>query len=242
MYMFSNYGQNIMKEPTLSLDSIKLLVDLSSKEREEVARLCKWKRYPAGEQIIDRHGESRDVFFVVSGKIRIVIYSMSGREITLVDIQGGEHFGELAALDGQPRSASAMAVEDSQIASLSHEHFNRLIQNKPEVGFLALRKMAQIIRNATERIMDLSTLGANNRVHAEILRLAHEGQIKDNVSTITPIPVHGDIASRVSTTRETVARVLNDLAREKLLKRERDALLVLDVRKLEQMVEDVRGE
>lgn len=224
------------------MDSIKLFTGLSPKEREELARLCKWKRYSEGEQIIDRHGETRDVFFVVAGKVRIVIYSMSGREITLVDMNEGEHFGELAAIDGQPRSASAMAIEDSAVASLSHEHFNRLIQNKPEVGFLALKKMAQVIRNATERIMDLSTLGANNRIHGEILRLAHDGEIKDNVSTITPIPVHGDIASRVSTTRETVARVMNELAREKILKRERDCLLVLDIKKLEQMVEDVRGE
>ena len=59
---------------------------------------------------------------------------------------------------------------------------------------------------------------------------------------LRPIPVHGDIASRVSTTRETVARVLNELARGHIIRRERDALVVLDLMRLEALVEEVRGE
>ena len=90
--------------------------------------------------------------------------------------------------------------------------------------------------------MDLSTLGANNRVHAELLRQARVVGTDENVARITPIPVHSDIASRVSTTRETVARVLNDLARKKLVERQKNALVILDVDRLEDMVEEVRGE
>jgi CRP-like cAMP-binding protein len=90
--------------------------------------------------------------------------------------------------------------------------------------------------------MDLSTLGANNRVHAELLRLAGSNIQDDNTARISPIPIHGDIASRVSTTRETVARVFSDLTREGTLKRDRDALIILDVEKLNDIVEQVRGE
>ena len=89
--------------------------------------------------------------------------------------------------------------------------------------------------------MDLSTLGANNRVHAELLRQAWSSPNNGRSATITPIPLHGDIASRVSTTRETVARVLNDLARSGIVERKKNSLVVHDMSRLTMLVEDVRG-
>ena len=88
----------------------------------------------------------------------------------------------------------------------------------------------------------MSTLGANNRVHAEILRLALHGSQPDGSAEIRPIPVHSDIASRVSTTRETVARVLSDLAKSGIVTRAADHLHVPKLRPLERMVEEVRGD
>ena len=102
--------------------------------------------------------------------------------------------------------------------------------------------LAQIVRASTERIMDLSTLGANNRVQAELLRQARNALDGENRAVIKPIPVHSDIASRVSTTRETVARVMNDLARKEILERRKDSLVIVDVNELQTMVEEVRGE
>ncbi len=180
---------------------------------------------------------------MLSGKVRIVIYSMSGRELTLDDLNEGAFFGELSAIDGNPRSASVMALTDTVIAALSAEHFRRLLVEQSEFTFLVMNRLAAMVRASTDRIIDLSTLGANNRVHAELLRQARvAGADAEGVATLKPIPVHGDIAARVSTTRETVARVLNDLARQGLVKRERDALLVLDVDELQHMVDEVRGE
>jgi len=202
---------------------------------------CAWKRYDAGEQIIDRQSDTRDVFFVVEGTVRIAIYSLQGREVTLDDLGTGAQFGELAAIDAEPRSASVTAIKPCYLAVLSHERFLDLCAHEPEVSFRLMRWLAHIVRTATDRIMDLSTLAANNRVHAEILRQAKLNMVDDSRAEISPIPVHGDIASRVSTTRETVARVMNDLARDGLLERQKKILVVQDVDRLEDMVEDVRG-
>ena len=90
--------------------------------------------------------------------------------------------------------------------------------------------------------MDLSTLAANNRVQADLLRLARNNMVGENRAELKPIPVHGDIASRVSTTRETVARVLSDLSRQGMVERQKDRLVIDDVDCLEDMVEEVRGE
>jgi CRP-like cAMP-binding protein len=100
--------------------------------------------------------------------------------------------------------------------------------------------LTAIVRAATDRIVDLSTLGANNRVQAEILRRALDTEEDEEGNPIiSPIPVHGEVASRVSTTRETVARVLNDLARKGIVRREREALVVTDLGRLEIMVADM---
>ena len=90
--------------------------------------------------------------------------------------------------------------------------------------------------------MDLSTLAANNRVQADLLQLASANMADNGHAIISPIPVHGDVASRVSTTRETVARVMGDLTRQGLVERKRDKLVVKDVAQLREMVEVVRGE
>ena len=215
--------------------------DLSPEDLAEVEDVCRYKTFAAGTQIIDRHSETRDIFFVVRGRVRVVNFSLSGREVTLDDVSAGGHFGELATIDGEPRSAAVMAIEDSLVVALPYRHFLDVVQRHPSIALKLMTRLARIVRASTERIMDLSTLAANNRVQAEILRQAREHAGDENTASITPIPLHSEIASRVSTTRETVARVLNDLARQGILERTKEALVVHDVERLSDMVEEVRG-
>ena len=232
-----------MTEPeNMSLGNIPLLADLPEKALSDLAKRCSWRTFVPGEQIIDRKSDSCDLYFIVEGRSRVVNFSLSGFEVTFDDREDGEYFGELAALDGEPRSANVVALENTVVACLSQEGFHDMLLTYPQVAVRLLMNMAKIVRISTNRIMDLSTLGANNRVHAELLRLAGSNIQDDNTARISPIPVHGDIASRVSTTRETVARVFSDLTREGILKRDRDALIILDVEQLNDIVEQVRGE
>jgi len=224
------------------LKNVKLLAGLPEEELARLAKACIWKRYAPNEQIIDRQSDSRDIFFIVEGGARVANFSLSGREITLDDLPTGAHFGELAAIDGYPRSASVVALGQCQLAMLSPDRFATLCGDYPHVAIQVMRSLARIVRSATDRIMDLSTLAANNRVHGDLLRLARANPDGENQAVISPIPVHGDVASRVSTTRETVARVMNDLARQNLVKREKNKLVVLDVEALEDIVEEVKGE
>jgi len=215
---------------------------LTDRDRADIDRLCAWKRHGAGEQIIDRESDSRDVHFVVEGTARIMIYTVSGREVALDDVDAGGYFGELAAFDGAPRSASVLAVTPCWIATLPAEHFLRVLSDHPTLALVVMRRLAGIIRAATDRIVELSTLGANNRVQADLLRQAlTAGVDAKGRAIISPIPVHADMASRVSTSRETVARVLNDLARKGLVTRQRNALVVNDVGRLEMMVQELMG-
>ena len=149
----------------------------------------------------------------------------------------------MAAIDKEPRSASVIALEPSEIAFLPAERFEEGLKKESQVALRIMHRMSMIIRHANERIVELSTLGANNRIHAEILRLARKKGIeKDGKIYISPIPVHSDIAARISTVRETVARAMSDLAKQGIVTRENGALVVQDVKRLEQMVQDVRGD
>ncbi|CAO3419433.1 Crp/Fnr family transcriptional regulator [Azospirillum doebereinerae] len=228
---------------SLALDRIHLLDPLTAEQRTAVARQCRWRRFAQDEQLIDHWAETGDVAFIVEGRARVVSHSAGGREISFHDVEAGEFVGEMSALDGRPRSASVVAVaEGTLIAFLAPRPFRELIAGHPALAMTMMARLCDKLRVATDRIMELSTLGANNRVHAELLRLAKtRGRADGRAMAIAPIPVHSDIAARVSTTRETVARVLSDLTRDGLVERRPDALVVRDVARLEEMVEDVRG-
>lgn len=225
-----------------SLADITIFSDLDAASLSEVEARCRWRNYAPHEQIIDFQDDSKDVFFVTRGTVRVVNFSISGREVAFDDIQAGQIFGELAALDGERRSANVVAITPTTVASMSPRAFQEMLSVEPEIALKLMQRLARIIRTSVERIMDLSTLGANNRVYAEILRLAKKGEIEGNRSIISPVPIHGEIASRVSTTRETVARVMSDLARKGLVKRKGNALEIGDLETLQDMVEEFRGD
>lgn len=231
-----------MANPRASLLSgIELLSELGEAELTALEHACRYKRFAAHEQVIDRESHTSDVCFVVRGRVRVVSYSLLGREITFDEVGAGGYFGELSALDGQPRSASVMAVEDSLIVAVPGVLFLKVLEEHPDMALSVMRRLAGVVRAADDRIMDLSTLAAHNRVHAELLRQARTHMTNGNVAKIEPIPVHSTLASRVSTTRETVARVLGDLARKGIVERTRDALLIHNVERLRDIVQEVRG-
>lgn len=225
-----------------SLNGVRLLAGVPQEVRDDIARHCRWQSYAREQKLIDREDDAADVFFLTEGQVRVVIFSASGREISFDDHGPGMVFGELSAIDGNLRSADVVALTDCTAALCSASTFRRIASESPALAQAMMAHLAGMVRRATERIMDLSTLAANNRVHSEILRLARPGIRDDMTAIMKPIPVHHDIATRVSTTRETVARVMGDLARTGLVIRQADHLLVTDIQKLMEIVEDVRGE
>src|SRR5690349_15679605 len=97
-----------------SLAGVEFLSCLNDASREAIERRCAWRRWREGEQIIDRETLSNEVYFVVSGRVRVVDYDETGRrEIIFDEIGPGGLFGELAALDGEPRSANIVASEET---------------------------------------------------------------------------------------------------------------------------------
>jgi CRP/FNR family cyclic AMP-dependent transcriptional regulator len=99
------------------LSNILLLQSLSAIELAEFAQKCSWTQHKSGVEIIDRTSESREMYFVVSGRVRVVNYSLSGREVAYAILEEGSYFGEIAAIDGQPRSAHVISMEPVILAA-----------------------------------------------------------------------------------------------------------------------------
>jgi CRP-like cAMP-binding protein len=223
------------------LRNIELLDGLAPEKLDAVARQCVWRNYEAGKRIISRNAADRDVYLLVSGRVRITTYSRGGRQVTFRDIAAGELFGEVAALDDKPRTADVIALEAALIASMAPAAFRKLLANEPQLGERMMARLASLVRALSERVIDLSTLGVQNRIHAEILRLARESGVARNSARIEPGPKHADIASQVSTYREQVTRELSALVKAGIVGKDGNALVVRDIARLEKMVEDVRA-
>src|SRR3546814_3466027 len=111
------------------LSGIALLDSLSEEELAEFERQCRWQRHRKGDQIVERAGENRDVYFIVQGTVEIVNHSISGRAVAYADLCAGHFFGELAALDNEPRSASVVARTDCLLASITPAEFVALLRH-----------------------------------------------------------------------------------------------------------------
>lgn len=219
------------------LEQIEFLSGLEEETLSALGKRCRWVRYAKGEVILDRESENRDLFLVVAGAVRVVNFSSSGREIAYANVRAGGYFGELSAIDGEPRSASVMAIEACRLAALTPDLYRRLWQDHAEIAERIMRRLASIIRTCDDRIMDLSTVRAVHRVHAELVRLAIPDVVAPDNRVIRPMPTHSDIASRVSTTRETVARVLGQLAGDGIVERKAKTLYIRDFERLTKLAE-----
>jgi CRP/FNR family cyclic AMP-dependent transcriptional regulator len=225
----------------LGLRGISLLQGLPTSSLDSLSRECAWRRFEPGQEIVSCKAADCDVHLVVAGRVRVTTYSLSGRQVTFRDLGPGELFGDIAAIDGMPRSADVSAVEGTLLASVNAATFWRLLRSEPLVAERMLRRLATIVRELSSRVMDLSTLGVRNRIHSELLRCARDAGVDQNTARIDPAPKHADMASQVSTYREQVTRELSALAKTGILQRDHGALVVRDVARLERMVEAVRG-
>jgi CRP/FNR family transcriptional regulator, cyclic AMP receptor protein len=213
---------------------------LSTEDLAALAARCRWRSTSSGELIIGHRDQSRDVLFLLSGLVRVNVYSLSGRQVSFRDIRPGDVFGELSAIDGKPRSASVESLMPSTLMVMPQAVFLDMLQAHPPVMIETLCRLTAIIRSLTDRVVEISTLAVRNRVQAELVRLARDHGGHDAV--ISPAPTHAEIASRISTHREAVTRELSRLEDLGLIAREGRTLRVTNLPRLTAMVEDATPE
>ena len=229
-------------QPHPSLSKVAIFADLSPDALKRIERRCVWRNYEPGEAILDYLDASDDVFIIGTGEVRVTIYSLAGKAVSFRELGAGEVFGEYPAIDGGPRSASVEARTSCLIASMPAASFREILETEPGVAQALLPELVMKIRALTTRVYEFSTLAVNNRIQAELLRLANLASKDGKPTRIVPAPTHVEIASRVSTHREAVTRELSRLSRIGIIERKGAALIVKDIERLSEMVHDATGE
>lgn len=198
------------------------------------ARLIRVKRK---DSVIRQDEESTGVYLIRSGRVQVSLVSRHGREVILREMGPDMIFGEISAVDGQPRSATVVAREDSVLAHMRREDFLAFLGAVPEAGLWMSQLLVTRIRDLTTRAFELITLPAAARIHKELLRLAENSGLESDRLEIRDMPTHAELAARIGTHREGVTRELNLLASEGIFRQSREKAEILSVAKLRSVFE-----
>lgn len=201
---------------------------------DALAAALRIRRFRKGETVFHQGDPGDALFIVATGSVKVVLPSQESAEPAIVAVLGqGEFFGELAILDGAPHSATIVAVEPTEALVLRRETFLDLIDNEPQLRRALLASLAAEIRRITGHVEDLHFLDLPGRLASRILRLAAT-QERDG-SNVVRIPwpyTQSELAGMIGGSRQSVNRLLADLADDGLVRLERDTLVVSDLERL----------
>ena len=185
------------------------------------------QRYARGEIIFHRDDHGDRAFVILSGSVDLVIESADGRELILVRLNAGEHFGEMALLDARVRSATARASSNTELVAVLGETFNRALAEQPELSKHIIRSLVQRLRSADEKLEAFAYLDVEGRLARVLLELSRaEAEIRLS---------HEELSHMAATSRQTATRVLGEweeqgfveLARRGINVKDREALTAL---------------
>ena len=188
-----------------------------------------------GAILIGHADEAREVFLIESGSAQVSIHSHDGKETIFRDIGENEMFGEMAAIDGAPRSATVVATSDMRLSKISASAFEEWLEDTRGAGVWLARLLVSRMRDLTERNFELATMTVMRRIHLELMRLAAGKPDEGNAVTIDDFPTHADFAARIGTHREAVSRELSWLRDNGLIATKSRSLRILDIDRLKNM-------
>jgi CRP/FNR family transcriptional regulator, cyclic AMP receptor protein len=200
------------------LRTVPIFSELTDADITSLTRLASRRQYPK-ETVVFFENEEGDFFFmIVTGRIKVTILGDDGREVILSILGPGDFFGEMALLDNEPRSATAIAVEDTELLSLHRHDFQSVLADNRSIMSALIKILTSRIRKANHQISTLALLDVYGRVARVIVDMAREEgrRLKDGRIAFRRA-THQEIANRIGTTRETVTRMLKDLERQGMI-------------------------
>jgi len=197
-----------------SLEAIRILASLEATKIAALNCRCHWRRVHCKEWLFHQGHLGTDAYFLTEGALRIVMGTPVGSDVILADIKAGDYFGEMPAIDGQPQPAGIVAISDATVACMPASVFRQVLHEHPEVIERVLRDFVTQARSLHQRVSELHTMPVRERIYAELLRRSHADPIDERRGLVSPVPRHAELAARVGTRRETVARELKALERD----------------------------
>ena len=158
-----------------------------------------------GDIILKRGELDKSVYFMIQGCAHVLNYSSSGRAVTYATSAQGEMFGEMAAIDGLPRSAWVCAISHCQLFKIREEIFMGFVKNNSAFAISVLQKLSNNLRDLDKRLINILSLGAEQRVCIEIISMAEpDPEAIWSLSCSYEMPTHSNFANLIGSSRETV--------------------------------------
>jgi CRP/FNR family cyclic AMP-dependent transcriptional regulator len=204
------------------LATVPLFSGLQREEIQRFAELTRERAYPKGSVILFQDDPGDSLFVLRAGRVKVVLIGEDGREVILGVLEPGAHFGELALIDDQPRSAHVIAMDDSQLLILRREDFRRRVEANPSVAWALLTELSRRLRRADVKIGGLVLLDVPGRIARLLLDLADE----TGSDAIEKPLTHQTIAQMIGASRETVSRAMKEFQDAGLITVERRRISV----------------
>lgn len=226
-----------MLEDGFAVESLRrcaLFAHVDDEGLASLVRLMKRRRFRRNE-VIFHQGDSGDLLQIVSsGAVKIVLPSPEGEEAIIATLRPGDFFGELALLDGAPRSTTATAIEPTETLNLPRSTFMELHSADPKLQLALLTALAAELRRLTGHVEELHFLDLAGRLAMRLARLARErgGGAQGRIELDWPY-TQSDLASMIGGTRQSVNKLLAGMVHKGLLSIDHDTLVIDDIERLE---------
>jgi CRP/FNR family cyclic AMP-dependent transcriptional regulator len=214
------------------LAKVELFGDLDEGARLELAGRAGRREVERGQVICWQGEPGESMFVLLEGSVKLVVRSRDGGLVELVRHDPPASFGEVAVLDGGPRSATAEAVERSTLLVITREELLRLLRSEEQVAEALLRSLGRMVRRTTDQVADLALRSLLGRVAAKLLELAvpaAQGMAR------TPRLTQTELATMVGGARQSVNQALKSLQARGYIRVAGRAVEILDPQELRRL-------
>lgn len=219
------------------LKNVPLFSDFSEEELDKLLAISKERTYPKDSIIFQRDEIGNFFFLICSGKVKVILETEEGKEGILSILYPKEFFGEMSLLDGEPRSASIVALEDTSVILINRDDFLNLLYKHPEIALKILKTLSLRLRKANRQIETLMFLDAPGRIARTLIDIAEEkGKIVEDGICIDLEFTRQELGNLIGVSRETTIRVLKSFEEEGILSIERNHIIIKDMEKLKKRI------
>ena len=218
------------------LRRIPLFAALTPGQILDLSQMLRKRKYPSGDVIFHQGDEGESFYIIEGGSVRITQLSEDGRELTLIVLRDGDFFGDMSLLDGDPRSASAITAEDTEVLMLFRDDFMNFIIRYPPASLEILRVLSLRLRRMDEVLGEAILQTAAVRLARRLMELmAIYGQAMDEGTLLNVVLTQTQLAEMVGLTRVTVNKELAQMEEMGVLKRIKRKIVILDEEHLKRL-------
>ncbi len=220
-----------------SLAQVPLFAGLDDESLRELAASMRRRSFRAGEVIFHRDDPGEVLYVIRDGKVKIFITSPDGQEVSLAVFGPADYFGELALLDGQPRSASAVALEPVETIALKRADFINAVMRHPRIAIQVMHVLSRRLRQTDAMIEDLLFLDVHGRVAKKLLDLAELHGVRTPEGIRIDLRLtQGELAAMVGASRESVNKVMGYFTDKQFISTDRYKITITRLAELRRRV------